>query len=581
PFNILLRDDKAYPYIKIDLKENWPRVLVVRRRKNDDCLYFGPYTNSGYMYQLLAVINRFFPLVKCTPEVFKTVRRPCNYYDIKRCLGPCKLAVEKLEYQKHLDSVIGILKGHVKEITKKIKLDMLKASEDLRFEKAALLRDQIKAVEKIATPQSVNFDISIDIDIIAVAWENQFSCFYISCVRDGKLVRGESFILREILEEPNEDEEKNHLKRFQENSFSAFICQYYQSREIPEFILLEDTKDIFTSNKILELSLYLKDLKQLQNNFKSEKVQLYSIADSLLKNFKTLHDKGLLRKKLTDLSAITKENALNRLNEQIKIDESSQNFLRALQEFLELESLPLRIECFDISTFQGSQTVASQVVFREGKAAKKDYRKYIIKETIGKTDDFASLREVMRRRFKQESRDILPDALLIDGGEPQVREVAHVLKNLGLEHLALFGIAKARTQSDFSSTAVKGSLERIVIPYRDELGKLLPEVKPETKPLKEGSKEFKLVTQIRDEAHRFAITFHRKRRDKQGLKSILSEVKGIGPKRKKKLLEIYGNLSHIMDVPQDEIAEKTGIPLQSVLKLKQLICESLSNSKKE
>jgi excinuclease ABC subunit C len=249
------------------------------------------------------------------------------------------------------------------------------------------------------------------------------------------------------------------------------------------------------------------------------------------------------------------------------MDENSNNMMTGLQNLLSLESLPMLIECFDISTFHGTETVASQVLFKNAKPLKSGYKKYIIKETVGQADDFASLREVMRRRFKDREHTKYPDLILIDGGTPQIREVGWVMKSLGLTKLNIVGIAKSRGENNFTSSEIIISFERLVIPKRDENGDILPEKEPETKILKQGSPEFKLVTQLRDEAHRFAITFHRQRRDKSSMKSALLDIPGLGSKRRKKLIEIFPNLKDLLSFSLAEISEKTGIPLNIIQKI--------------
>ena len=273
------------------------------------------------------------------------------------------------------------------------------------------------------------------------------------------------------------------------------------------------------------------------------------------------------KKSFYDLEQFSLKNAENKFEEQIKIDESSSVFLHDLKSVLGLVTLPRYIECYDISTFQGSQTVASQVAFKDGQPFKSGYKKYIIKETVGKTDDFASLREVMRRRFK--NTDLLPDALVIDGGAPQIREVGWVLKSLGLDHLVLVGLAKSRVQNTFQDSKVTSSLERLVLPARNEKNELLPGAPCNTLTLKEGSPSFRVLTHLRDEAHRFAITFHRKKRDQSSMKSVLLEVNGLGPKRRKQLLEICPDLKQILSENLNELSQKTKIPLNVLMDLRE------------
>lgn len=543
PYNILLRDDKTYPYIRIDKNEPWPRVNLVRRKKNDGAIYFGPYSLAGQINQLLGMINRFFPLVKCTPFVFKTVTRPCYYYDIKKCLGPCKLGVDKKEYNAHVENVIDILNGKYKEIAKRIKNSMLEASKLTQFEKAALFRDQLAALENLQQSGTVSIDLDIDIDIIGAHWNNELVTFHVSSLRKGKLVGGNSLFVKRPLDDDLE------IISAKEHLFSSFICQYYQTHEIPKQIFFPQAQDVF----------HKETLENIQKYLSSRGLTAGSMA-SLSSIPKKLHSD------IKEILQLSIRNAEQKFNEQIKIDENSNQMLLAIKELLNLNDLPRRIECYDISTFQGAETVASQVVFQDGVSSKKDYKKYIIKDTLQNMDDFASLREVIRRRFHK--RDVLPNLIVIDGGKPQIREVGWTLKSLGLDGIILIGLAKSRTERDFKSGDVTSSYERIVVPKRDKNNSLEPAATPNTILLKQGSPAFRLLTQLRDEAHRFAISFHRERRDKLSVKSVLSEVKGLGAKRKKKLIEAYPDMNDLMKEDAKSISEKTGIPLNVILELK-------------
>jgi excinuclease ABC subunit C len=567
-YNVLLRDDKSYPYIKVDVNEKWPRVTIVRRRKKDGSLYFGPYSIGGQVNQLINIINRFFPLVKCTPIVFKTVTRPCNYYDIKRCLGPCRLDVEKEEYMEHLNNVIAILNAKYKDISKKIKEEMIKSASEMNFEKAAMLRDQIKALESLSSNQSVTLDVDIELDIFGSYWNEELVIFYVTNIRDGKVVGGSPYLIRHLTEEPLEEGVIDHKKCEQERIFSSFICQYYQNKTIPDAVIFENAKNILSIDNIKMVNEFLisqnniqfKDDKNAKNN-----ILFFVKREEYIKSIK--HENKNLIHKIKDLTFHSNQNAENKFHEQVKMDENSNYMMTGLQNFLDLGSLPLLIECYDISTFHGTETVASQVVFKNAKPLKSAYKKYIIKETIGHADDFASLREVIRRRFKDRENIKFPDLLIIDGGTPQIREVGWILKSLGLATLLVIGIAKARGERNFTSAQIVNSYERIVVPKRNKDGEILPEEDPDTKILKQGSPEFKLVTQMRDEAHRFAISFHRQRRDKLSMKSVLLDISGLGVKRRKKLIEVYPDLKNLLQISLLEISGHTGIPIHIVQKI--------------
>ncbi|KAB8029728.1 excinuclease ABC subunit UvrC [Fluviispira multicolorata] len=556
-YNILLRDDKTYPYIRIDMHEDWPRVMTTRKRKKDGALYFGPYSISGQIQQLMGVFNRFFPLVKCTPTFFKTVTRPCNYYDIKRCLGPCKLPVKKEEYFSHLNSVINILNGKFKDISKNIKENMLNAAKELEFEKAALYREQLKALEALLSQQSVNLNTEIELDIIGSYWNEELVTFYVTNIRDGKVIGGYPNVVEHLIEEPTNEDELNPILKEKSRIYTAFLSQYYEKKFIPKSILFDKTFEIFSIDDVNLINEFLINKKNNDDNSKNE--QIFSIKSEDYFSINKIKDKILI-KKIVDLVKLSYQNAENKFHEQSKIDEFSNKMLTSLMKFLNLASLPINIECYDISTFQGAQTVAAQVVFKNGKASKKDYKKYIIKETIGHNDDFASLREVIRRRFKENEKSHLPSLIIIDGGAPQIREVAWMLHSLGLKTIPVIGIAKSRIKNKFYHKDIEQSLERLIVPKRNSLNEILPNSSPDTIILTNGSLEYRLVTQMRDEAHRFAITFHRKKRDKLSIKSIITDVKGLGSKRRKKLLESFPNLNELLNENIQTVSKKTGIP---------------------
>ncbi|MBM3383049.1 MAG: excinuclease ABC subunit UvrC [Betaproteobacteria bacterium] len=584
PYNILLRDDKTYPYLKVTLEDAWPRVFQTRKRRNDGGIYFGPYSNAAELQSTLSVIQRFFPLVKCTPNVFKTVTRPCNYFHIKKCLAPCKLEVDQGHYKDLVERVVALLSGKTAELVAKIKLDMNSAAQVMNFEKAALLRDQLRALEKLSQQQSVTLLPGFDADIVDFAWSSQSVSVYFAIVRDGKLVGANAHLIRDGLEKLSElqfeSEDPQSQEIFSQAEFiHQVVGQFYAQHEIPPSLFFPSAMQYLNAARVESLNALLNALEQdksKRQNLAPQKIQIFVGAKPA--EIKTL--KGTQKKMFIDafdgLCAMVLENARGKLKDSLSSDESVQKRVTALQQFLGLAQLPTWIECYDISTFQGGSTVASGVVFRDGRPAKKDYRKYIIRDVVGQ-DDFASLREVIRRRFKNDRRFEVPDVLLIDGGEPQVREVAWLLKSLGLDSVPLYGIAKSRTERNFRSQKVTASSERIVIPKRNEAGELLPDMVPETRFLTSAAPEFQLVTQIRNEAHRFAISFHRKTRDKKSLRSILNEVPGLGPKRRKKLLLEFGSVEGIIKASEDELVRRGEVP-RSVAAA---VVEFFAQSKKE
>jgi excinuclease ABC subunit C len=568
PYNILLRDDKTYPYLKVTLEEEWPRVLQTRKRRNDGGAYFGPYSNAAELQATQSVIQRFFPLVKCTPNVFRTVSRPCNYHSIKRCLGPCKLDVDRQHYKDLVERVLSLLSGKTHDLSQKIKQDMSAAALAMNFEKAAELRDQLRALEKLAQQQSVTFIPGFNADVIDFAWSSSAVAVYFAVVRDGKLIGGNSHVIREGLERITEfagEAESTNITS-DNAAKSEFILQvvgqFYATHEIPPQVYLPASGKILSDGACKSLQLLLDSLEENRSRLQERRMLdihlFFSARSDAAKSLKGTQKK-LFTEAFDGLCEMVKENAKTKLQDMLNADDTAHRRMLAVQTLLSLPRLPHWIECYDISTFQGGSTVASGVVFRNGQPAKSEYRKYTIREVAGQ-DDFASLREVMRRRFREERRHEIPDLLLIDGGEPQVREVGWLLKSLGLDSVPLFGIAKSRTTRNFRAKAVAASAERIVCPLRNEAGELVPDGGTETKILRNASPEFQLMTQIRNEAHRFAISFHRKKRDSRSLRSLLTEISGLGPKRRKKLLLEFGSVEKIAQAGVDELMEKAGLP---------------------
>lgn len=568
PYNILLRDDKTYPYLKVTVEETWPRVLQTRKRRNDGGVYFGPYSNAAELQATQSVIQRFFPLVKCTPNIFKTVTRPCNYYHTKKCLGPCKIAVDGSEYRALVDRVLELLAGKTKDLSQKIRSDMTQAAMAMNFERAALLRDQLKALEKLSQQQSVTLLPGFDADVIDFSWSQEVAAVYIAVIRDGKFVGGNSHLIRDGLAKVSsffEDNEERNGPDFngQAEFVHQVLGQFYSNHEIPKSLFLPSCEKLFTEVQKSDLHSLLNAI-ELEKALRQDrpriitKIHFHSKPDELtgLRG----PTKKIFAQAFEGLCAMVSENVKGKLQDSLNADETDQKRMFALQSFLSLGTLPLWIECFDISTFQGGSTVAAGVVFKNGRSSKSDYRKYIIRDVLGQ-DDFASLREVMRRRFKDERRHEIPDLLLVDGGEPQVREVSWLLKSLGLDSVPLYGIAKSRTERNFRSEKVNVSSERIVIPHRDSAGLLCPDQPTDVRYLQRGSLEFQIVTQIRNEAHRFAISFHRKKRDRKSLRSLLVEVPGLGPKRRKKLLLAFGSVEKIAQASEAQLIELGSLPI--------------------
>ncbi|MBI9046708.1 MAG: excinuclease ABC subunit UvrC [Anaerolineaceae bacterium] len=514
-YNVRLKDDKRYPYIKVHWNDPFPKVMVTRRMVQDGSRYFGPYTSVWAVHQTLDLLRRLFPYLTCNREISGNDPRPCLYYDIKLCTGPCIGAVNEERYRLMIDDLCRFLNGRTDPIVSRLKEEMEKASDELRFEQAALMRDQILAIDKVVEKQKVISTQDIDSDVIALAREEGDACVQIFFIRNGRLVGREYFVL-----EGTEDETEMAI-------ISEFIKQFYsKAANVPEQVLLP--------TEIEEASI----IKQWLNTRRSRRKVEIRVPKRGAKQ---------------DLIKMASENAvdtLKALRTQWHADTNKQSeALAEIQTALNLENPPNRMECYDISNTQGTASVGSMVVFELGVPAKKYYRRFNIKSVQG-PDDFASMEEVLRRRFrrwqiaqeemkpgqkKDASFSLLPDLLIVDGGKGQLSRAAEVLEEFNLlDRVAVAGLAKQE--------------EEIFMPGKKD--SIL---------LKRNSQGLYLIQRIRDEAHRFAITAHRKKRSKMGLASILDAVPGIGQSRRKSLLKHFGSIEKIAKASIEELVSVKGI----------------------
>lgn len=504
-YNILLRDDKQYPYIRITLNERFPRIEVVRTVKKDAARYFGPYANAGAMREAIDVINKIFPIRSCKKDLSEVPidERPCLNYHIKRCLAPCQGFVKDEEYNEMINNIIMFLEGKRETLVKQLKDRMQEAAEKLDFERAAVLRNQISALEKVLEKQKVVSTDMIDQDIIAMARGSGIVCIQVFFIREGKLISREPFILNNT-----DDIERQEI-------LTSFVKQFYNNAHfIPkEIIIDEDIDDRDT-------------IEEWLSRKKGQKVYV-------------LIPKRGEKKKLAQMVA---ENARAYL-EQVESREERERIrnLQALEElkkFLNLKELPQRIEAFDISNTQGTESVASMVVFEDAQPKKEDYRKFKIK-TVEGPNDFESMKEVISRRFKRalsgdRKFQKLPDLLLIDGGKGQLKYAREALKELGLSHILTIALAE-----EYEHIFVEGRDDPIVLP--------------------ENSEALFLVQRVRDEAHRFALSFHRSLRSKRNLRSVLDDIPGIGKARRLALLKTLGGLEGIKRATLEELAAVPGM----------------------
>lgn len=515
-YNVLLRDDKSYPFLKVTLNEEYPRVFRTRRLLKDGARYFGPYTRVGAVDETLRLLKKLFPFRSCKQKTPVNRGRPCLNYHINRCLGPCCGLVGKKDYREMIDQVVLFLEGRQGEVIKNLKARMEKAAENLEFEKAAEIRDQLKAVEEVVEKQKVLSSGQEDQDVVAMARGATAVCVMIFFIRGGKLIGRDHFTL----------DGTEHLDRAE--ILTSFLKQYYHRAEfIPREILVEEVVE----EEIDVLSRWLSERRggrvYIRVPRRGEKKKLVEMAG---KN-------ALL---------VLQEEEAGRLSRREDAKEALEDLARAL----ELQEFPQRLECYDISNIQGTNTVASMVVFEEGRPARDQYRKFKIK-TVEGPDDFASMREVITRRFKRakEERELinsgrlstkearfhrLPQMVLIDGGKGQLSAAVSAMQETGYGHIPAFGLAKEE-----ELIFAPGSPEPVYLP-RD-------------------SRALHLVQRLRDEAHRFAITYHRALRDKKTLRSLLDDVEGIGPKRRRELLKVFGAIEEIQKATIEELAAVPGM----------------------
>ncbi|SDG00078.1 Excinuclease ABC subunit C [Selenomonas sp. WCT3] len=497
-YNISLKDDKTYPYVKVTVQEKFPRVFITRRVLKDGARYFGPYTNATAVHESLKLLRRLFPLRTCK----HLQERPCLEYHIKRCLAPCAGKVEKAEYDGMIRAVLLFLEGRTEEVEKELQYRMEAAAGAYHFEIAARLRDQLLAVRKIAEKQNIVTG-SGDQDAVGMARSEIGVVVQIFFIRAGKMIGREHFLLRGSEEESDEA------------ILTAFLQQYYhRAAFIPREVLLP--RELPDEERQL-MEAWLSEKK------KRAKVQLICPQRG------TKHDivvmaAGNAAKYLQDEAARIKQ-----------ANDQTRGAVEELGRYLGLKQPPERMECFDISHIQGSETVASMVVFEGGLPKKSDYRRFKIKSTEGKPDDFLSMREVTTRRYVGLPKEELPDLIVIDGGKGQLSSALEIIRQqAGHKEVPVVGLAK-----QFELVFREGESEPVVLPRH--------------------SQALYLIQRIRDEAHRFAITYHRKLRGKRNLVSVLDHIVGIGPKRRQALWSHFGTLAKIKAASVEELAEVEGM----------------------
>lgn len=514
-YNILLRDDKQYPYIKIT-NEKYPRVIKTRKVQKDGAKYFGPYPSAYAVNDTLDIIRNLYPIRTCKINFDKSDKkyRPCLNYYIGRCLGPCRGDVDHDKYMEMIDEIIMFLSGKEDKLIEVIEERMKRASENLDFESAAKYRDQINSLKLILEKQKVVSSNMLDQDIIGMARGVEEVCIQVFFIRSGKIVGREHFILSDTFEE-----DKREI-------LSSFIKQFYLGTAyVPKEILIEE--------EIEDMDAISKWLSEKRGNKVTIRVPK--------------------RGEKSQLMEMVKKNAMDMLNQNrdrlLREKEKNEKTLMRLQDILGLDEMPNRIEAYDISNISGIYSVGSMVVFENGTPKKSDYRRFRIKSTTT-PDDYKSMKEILKRRFTRGLREreivedsqislegfsLFPDLIMIDGGKGQVNAALEVLEELNLK-IPVCGLVK----DDFHKT-------RGIIYNNKEIQ------------LDKDSPEFKLIYRIQEEAHRFAISYHRSLRSKEMLKSELDDIKGIGKKRKAALLKHFKSVDNIKKASVEELAQVDGM----------------------
>ncbi len=493
-YNIMLRDDKTYPYLKITLQEEFPRMYITRRVVKDGGKYYGPYPDVGALRGTMKLLRSLFPVRNCRNM---NQERPCLQYHIKRCLAPCAGKISREEYGELIKSICLVLDGKTQELRKNLKQSMQNAAESYEFEQAARYRDQLQAVNRLEESQKAVLEGG-DMDVVGYAADKFNVCLQVFFVRGGKLIGRKEFML------PADGEEETDV-------IAAFLKQYYNAEDIflPKEILvscLPEEEDLTLLQQWLTAKAERKVTVAAPR--RGDKAKLMQLAcDNALKLIQEKERKGKMQQ-LTDEEAAEE-----------------------LQRIVGCSRPLARMDCFDISHNQGSETVSSMVVFRYGSPSKKDYRRFKLQSTEGKPDDFKSMQETVYRRYKD--YEDLPDLIIIDGGKGQLNAALHVIRGLGLD-IQVISLAEKNEE-----IFLEGQSESIY--------------------LERESPALHVIQHIRDEAHRFAITYHRKRLQKKNLVSVLDNIEGIGPARRKSLWKAFSTLEAMKQATEEELAAVEGM----------------------
>jgi excinuclease ABC subunit C len=513
-YNIRLKDDKAYPYIRVSMADTYPRFYLARKVKKDGSLYFGPYTSGGAVWGTMRFLNSAFQIRDCKDAFMASRKRPCMTHQIGRCTAPCTKLITEEAYRADVGAAVAFLRGKNKAVLRDLTKKMKDAAADQRFEAAAKVRDAIEDIKLVLERQAVVNDTSeTDQDVIGFHGAEAGTLVEMIHIRAGRVIGHRSHFLSLIDPQSPDEDVREWL--------TSFINQYYEDNFIPDDLLLA----VDLGNDLMRL------LEAVLKERSGHEVRVRFPTDEA--GHKVLE--------------MANNNAKSHFSEYVSKSVAKKNGLEEIQERLHLPAFPTRIECFDISNFQGSETVASQVVFEDGAPNKDQYRRYRIRSVQGENNDFESMREVLTRRFKHTEYDD-PQLVVIDGGKGQLGIATQVFKELGLPDIPVVGLAKARTKGEFSDQEVIASEERFFLP-----GRANPVM------FKPGSEAFQILVGIRDEAHRFAITYHRKLREATSLESELDFVVGLGEKRKRLLLTKFASLDDIRSAGVEDLSKVPGI----------------------
>jgi len=515
-YNASLKDNKSFPYLKIDINEDWPGVCITRRVQKDGARYFGPFASAGSVRKTMRLIKKIFPYRSCSKHINGKDKRPCLDYYIHQCLGPCIGAVEKGEYREVINQVILFLQGKQELILRELNAKMKAAAQQLQFERAALLRDQIAAIENVIEGQRIATTLQGEKDIIGLAQNETLAYVEIFFIRNNKLIGQDHFIM-----EGTQGDSPGQI-------MTSFVKQYYASASyIPSLILLQHPVD--------EPAV----LSQWLGQKRGRKVELQ------------VPQRGA-KKKLVEMVVENAARGLELAQAREMRAEVISSGLQELKNRLRLPRMPRRIECYDVSNIQGTLAVGSMVVLEKGWPKPAHYRRFRIK-TVAGADDYAMIQEILRRRFKrgltvEGAWGITPDLVLIDGGRGQLNAALEVRQELGLASIPVASLAKEN--------------EEVFIPGHPQ-----PAYFPKDSPA------LHILQRARDEAHRFAISYHQKLRRKGFITSALDNIPGIGPKRKRALLKKFGSVKAIKEAPLEELSQTEGITLALAKKVKEELVE--------